>query len=208
MTSDEKSKKASLLNEKSLKSLTNGKIDEAIAFLEEATKLDPTLDLAYGNLGICFAQRREYEKALTSYKKALTIDSTRIAYHTGIAAIYLDTKQYDDAQKHLEIAKKINPKNLAYLLNYGLWLFVTNRYQETINFHEEFLNSGLLPETDLRNNAIANYRLAFSYIEVNNVGRGLDIVEECLNSPYIANDFQLSFVFRQVKNKAKYKIGG
>ncbi len=208
MTIDDKLKKAAALNEKSLKSLTNGKIDEAIDFLEEAIKLDPTFDLAYGNLAICFAKLRKYEEALTSYKKALDINPSRIAFHTGIAAIYLDTKQYDDAQKHLEIAKKIAPKNLAYLLNYGLWLFVTNRYQETIDFHEEFLNFGLLPETDLRNKAIVNYRLAFSYIEVNNVGRGLDIVEECLNTPFIANDFQLSLVFRQVKNKAKYKIGG
>lgn len=208
MTSDDKSKKAAMLNEKSLKSLTDGKIDEAIAFLEEAIQLDPTLDLAYGNLGICFAQLRKYDEALDSYKKALDIDPIRIAFHTGIAAIYLDTKQYDDAQKHLEIAKKIDPKNLAYLLNYGLWLFVTNRYQETINFHEELFNSGLLPETDLRNNAIVNYRLAFSYFEVNNFGRGLDIVEECLNSPYIANDVQLSFIFRQMKHSAEYKMAG
>ena len=208
MTSKENSKKAEMLNEKSLKSLTNGKIDEAIAFLEEAIQLDPTLDLAYGNLAICFAQLRKYDEALNSYKKALDIAPTKIAFHTGIAAIYLDTKQFENAQKHLEIARKINPKNLAYLLNYGLWLFITNRYQETINFHEEFLDSGLLPETDLRNNAIINYRLAFSYVEVNNLGRALNLVEECLNSPYIAKDFQLAFVFRQVKNKAKHKIGG
>lgn len=208
MTTEDKSKKAAMLNEKSLKSLTDGRVDEAIAFLEEAIQLDPSLGLAFGNLGICFAKLREYEKALDSYKKALKLDPTRIAFHTGIAAIYLDTKQYDDAQKHLEIAKKITPKNLAYLLNQGLWLFVTNKYQETITFHEELLISGLLPETDLRNNAIVNYRLAFSFFEVNNFGRGLDIVEECLNSPYIANDIQLSFVFRQMKRSAEYRMAG
>lgn len=208
MTHEDNSEKAQKLNEQSLKSLTDGKIDEAIAFLEQASQLDSTLDLVYGNLGICFAQLRQYEKALNSYKKALDIDPTKIAFHTGIAAIYLDTKQYDDALKHLEIAKKIDSKNLAYLLNYGLWLFVKNKYQETISFHEELLNSGFLLETDLRNNAIVNYRLAFSYIEENNVGCGLDIIEECLNSPYIVDDIQLSFVFHQLKTNAEYKIGG
>ncbi len=208
MTTKENITKATELNDKSLKSLHEGKIEEAITLLAEAIKLDPTLDLAYGNLGICFAQLRKYEEAKTAFNKALEINPKKISYHTGIAAIYLDTRQYDNAEKHLVIAKKINPKNLAYLLNYGLWLFVTNKYQETITHHEELLSSGLLPETDLRNNAIVNYRLAFSYIEENNVGRGLDIIEECLNSPYIENDTQLSAVFFQLKGRAEYKIGG
>ena len=93
-------------------------------------------------------------------------------------------------------------------MNYGLWLFVTNKYQETIDFHEEFLKSGRLPETELRYWAVVNYRLAFSYIEVNNIGPSLDIIEECLNKPFIKNDFQLNFVFNSLKGKAENKIGG
>jgi len=208
MTTKENTEKATELNDKSLKSLHEGKIEEAITLLEEAIKLDPTLDLAYGNLGICFAQLRKYDEALTSFNKALEINPKKISYHTGIAAIYLDTRQYDNAEKHLELAKKIDPKNVAYLLNYGLWLFVTNKYQKVIDFHEEFLSSGLLPETEKRFKAIINYRLVFSYIEVNNIGRALDIIEECLNDSFIANDMQLRFLFLGLKRQAENKIGG
>ncbi|MHA1504953.1 MAG: tetratricopeptide repeat protein [Candidatus Heimdallarchaeota archaeon] len=208
MATEDNAKKAIVLNDKSLDLLEAGKLKEAIACLDEALKLNPELHFAYGNLAICYAALRKYDESERSYKKALELDPTKISYHTGLAAIYLDTKQYDMAEKHLEIAKKINPKNLAYMLNYGLWLFGTNKYQEVITFHEEFLSSGLLPETQLRNIAIVNYRLAFSYIEVNNVGRALDIIEECLNTPFIANDTQLNFVFFSLKGKAEFKIGG
>ena len=85
---------------------------------------------------------------------------------------------------------------------------LTNKYQETIDFHEEFLKSGRLPETELRYWAVVNYRLAFSYIEVNNIGQSLDIIEECLNKPFIKNDFQLNFIFTSLKGKAENKIGG
>ena len=44
-------------------------------------------------------------------EKAIELNPTKISYHTGIAAVYLDTRQYDNAEKHLEIAKKIEPKN-------------------------------------------------------------------------------------------------
>ena len=208
MSTKENTEKANELNEKSLQALTDGKIDDAVSLLLQAIELDPNLDIAYGNLGICYAQLRKYDEALNSYKKALELNPTKISFHTGIAAVYLDTKQYDNAEKHLIIAKDINPKNLAYRLNYGLWLFLTNRYKETIAFHEELLDSGLLPETDLRNNAIVKYRLAFSYLEENNVGRGLDIIDECLSTPYIQNTPQLNFVFFQLKQSAEYKIGG
>ncbi len=208
MISEDDDKKAIELNDMSLDLLEEGKVKEAIACLEKAIELNPKLDHAYGNLAICYASLRKYDESEKSYKIALELDPTKISYHTGLAAIYLDTKQFEKAEKHLEIAKKINPKNLAYMLNYGLWLFVTNKYQEVITFHEEFLNSGLLPETNLRNIAIVNYRLAFAYIEVNNVGRALDIIEECLNTPFIANDTQLNFVFFSLKGKAEYKIGG
>jgi len=208
MTTKENKEKALELNDNSLIALETGKLELAITLLQEAIELNPNLDLAYGNLGICFVSQRKYDEAIASYQKALELNPTKISYHTGIAAVYLDTRQYDNAEKYLEIAKKIEPKNLAYLLNYGLWLFVTNKYNETITHHEELLSSDLLPETDQRNHAIVNYRLAFSYIEENNVGRGLDIVEECLNTPYIQNDAQLSFVFFQLKSHAEYKIGG
>ena len=39
-------------------------------------------------------------------EKAIELNPSKISYHTGIAAVYLDTRQYDNAEKHLEIAKK------------------------------------------------------------------------------------------------------
>ncbi|MHA1353960.1 MAG: tetratricopeptide repeat protein [Candidatus Heimdallarchaeota archaeon] len=208
MTAKENKEKTIELNDKSLDLLEIGKVDEAIGYLDEAIKLDPKHHHAHGNLAICYAMQKKFEDAKKAYKTAIELDPTQISYLTGLAAIYIDTKQYDEAEKHLELAKKIDPKNRAYLLNYGLWLFVTNKYQETIDFHEDFLKSGVLSETKKRFWVIVNYRLTFSYIEVNNIGRALEIIEECLNKPFVKNDFQLNFVFNSLKGKAENKIGG
>jgi Tfp pilus assembly protein PilF len=195
MTTKESKEKAIELNDKSLDLLEEGKVEEAIACLKEAIKLDSKQHYALGNLAICYAQQKKFDEAEKAYK-------------TALAAIYIDSKQYDKAEKHLALAKKIDPKNRAYLLNYGLWLFVTNKYQETIDFHEEFLKLDILPETEKRFHAIIKYRLAFSYIEVNNIGKALDIIDECLNDPFIQNEFQLRMVFSGLKSQAENKISG
>jgi tetratricopeptide (TPR) repeat protein len=54
--------------------LQMGRLEEAIARLDQLLALDPEMAVAYANRGIAWDRSGEYEKALTDYRAALALD--------------------------------------------------------------------------------------------------------------------------------------
>lgn len=70
--------------------------------LLKAVQLDPTLDVAYLQLGIQYAARRDFAKAITFYEKAAAINPRMEEAHYRLALAYRETG--DEAKRARELS--------------------------------------------------------------------------------------------------------
>jgi tetratricopeptide (TPR) repeat protein len=85
------------------------RIDAEIEHWTKEVAADPQNANAYFNLGEKFQQKRDHEKAITNFKKALELKNESIIYRKYLAESYAAEKKYDDAMKTLEEAIKRSP---------------------------------------------------------------------------------------------------
>ncbi len=84
--------------------------EKAIYYLNEALNIDSSIVEIVNELGINYASIGDYEKAIAYLRKAF--EATRsVEICTNLIMCYLDSGNLQDAKKHLEIAKKLNPKD-------------------------------------------------------------------------------------------------
>ncbi|GAH13768.1 unnamed protein product, partial [marine sediment metagenome] len=100
----------------------------------------------------------------------------------------------------------IDQEDIEYLMEYGSSLFASNKYEETIEFHEELLKSKKSKEIALHQDAEIHYRISYSYIKLENPEKGLEIAEEYLKRPFIFEQPNLKTLFIQMKAKALAKM--
>jgi len=201
-----KQEKAIMLNEQGLKSLQEGQLEKAVNLFKEAIECHPNLAIPYGNLGMCYSNLGNYELAEQFYLKAIELDQTNIQFFTGLGSVYIETQQYEKAEMYLEKAKAIDPENMTYLTIFGGLLFASNRYKEAIDFHEELIRSEKVAKTDLHRDAEIHYRLAYSYIKLDKLEKGLEIAENYLQKSYIIEQPHFKTLFIQMKAKALAKM--
>lgn len=100
----------------------------------------------------------------------------------------------------------IDQEDIAYLMEYGSSLFASNKYKETIDFHEELLKSKKIKKINFQQDAEIHYRLAYSYIKLDDPEKCLEIAEEYLQEPLIIEQPNLKTLFIQMKAKALAKM--
>ncbi len=82
------------------------RFDEASAVMKEAEALDPTSLHLHTILGLPFYYKREYEKAIEFFRRALELDCGFPQGHFYLGSALLYGGEYQDAIKHLE---KVGP---------------------------------------------------------------------------------------------------
>jgi tetratricopeptide (TPR) repeat protein len=75
------------------------KLDEAIASLTQSLQLDPKNADAQAELGQCWLQKREYEKAAQALQKALAIDADNYAANFNLLTLYSRTKDSRETEQ-------------------------------------------------------------------------------------------------------------
>ncbi len=85
---------------------TQGRMDESLQLMHRAQNLDPRSWLAIVSLARCHYLRREYEKAVGVYQKALALQPEFRPAHLGLGLVYLK-------QKKLQLAAQSFRKGLA-----------------------------------------------------------------------------------------------
>ncbi|QXE18509.1 tetratricopeptide repeat protein [Clostridium sp. 001] len=84
--------------------------EKAIYYLNDALNIDSSIVEIVNEMGINYASIGDYEKAIAYLRKAF--EATRsVEICTNLIMCYLDSGNLQDAKKHLEIAKKIDPKD-------------------------------------------------------------------------------------------------
>lgn len=79
-----------------------GDYAEAQERYREALSLDPTLTLAWHNLGRVLYSRGRYAEAVDAYESALKLDANHVPTLRGLARAYEAKRQYTDARTTLE----------------------------------------------------------------------------------------------------------
>src|SRR5262249_39286951 len=88
----------------------DGKYDEAIAKFQEVLVDVPKCPECYVNIGMVYAQKKEYDKSEEAYKKALEVDPNSpsvVDAYNGLATIYNSQSKFKEAQEaSAEAAKR------------------------------------------------------------------------------------------------------
>jgi tetratricopeptide (TPR) repeat protein len=95
-----------------------GKLEEAIAALKTAIRINPKQSAAHVNLGNIYLEQGNVEKAIASYKTGISINPNLAEAHNNLGIAYSNQGKIEEAITSCKNAISINP-NLA-LAHYSL----------------------------------------------------------------------------------------
>lgn len=136
------------------------------------------------NLGLKDTEKKNFDKAIIFFKKAIKIKPKEIEAYINLGNILLIQKKYDQAIKIFEIVRKINSNhtvtnnNLAYLYN------EIKNYELAINIINESL------KINSKNFFLINL-LGIIFIKIEKIDEGID---QFINSINIKNDFIPAYI--------------
>lgn len=84
--------------------------EKAIYYLNESLSIDNNLVEVVNELGINYASLGRYEEAINYFRKAFEV-TRNIEICTNLIMCYLNVGNMDQAQKHLDIAKRLDPND-------------------------------------------------------------------------------------------------
>lgn len=84
--------------------------DKAIYYLEKSLEIDNSYPEVLNELGINYASLENFERAIPYFRKVFEVTKS-IEVCTNLVMCYLNTRDYDQAKVHLEIARKLDPKD-------------------------------------------------------------------------------------------------
>lgn len=114
----------------------DGKFDEAIPKMEQATQIDPTRDVLWGNLAEDYVANKQYDKAIDAYQKELalqTVPAKQANTMVGLGNVYMAKGDSADANDQYNKAKALDPevgKMAAY--NAAVGLFNAGKMDEAV----------------------------------------------------------------------------
>lgn len=118
---------------------TEAGLETAIDYCQRALKKDPNYALAYVGLGRCYhvlgaihrGLRQTHAEAKENYRRALSIDNSLAAAHTGLAVLYqMHDWDWPAAQRELDIAIALNPADADAWVIYGFQLGAQGKLPE------------------------------------------------------------------------------
>lgn len=95
------------------------KYSEAIAVLNEQTKINPFEDYAYGLLGRVYWEQQEYVNAEKSFRKQLEITPLDQYAHASLGQMLVEDRRYKEAVPELERAISLTPEAEMLHVNLG-----------------------------------------------------------------------------------------
>ena len=119
------------------------KYDEALSLLQEFLTNNPTAYATHINIGDCYKEMGEYEKAEEQYNLALEAAKTdekmgkemTAKAMAGIGDIYLKKEEFESAQSYFEQSIELLPDNETLAYNVGEIYFANQKLDEAIRYY-------------------------------------------------------------------------
>jgi tetratricopeptide (TPR) repeat protein len=124
--------------------LKEGKISEALPYLESLTKSAPANAAVLYNLGICYNELGQYDEAVIRLKRAVQLDPGHAHAWVGIGNAYYRMRKPEQALEAFEKAVELDPNDGYNRRNLGGVLIAFNRLDEALGHLRAALK--LLPD--------------------------------------------------------------
>lgn len=167
--------------ENALNSFKKGDYKAAIKDFEEANAETPNNPSILNNLGLCYANLADNERAEAYYLEALKLDSKLVQTYVNLSDIYYKEKKIIDGINLLETAVTLMPENTVLKNCLARFYIEDVRYDLAINELSEILDmepenvdaawdlANVLFETGDYESAISNYEIVLEKITDNPV---------------------------------------
>ncbi len=111
----------------------------AIGYLDRSIAIFPDFADAYVQKGVAYYHKKNYEKALSSYNKALTLNPADPVVNNNIGTILFETGQYQKSLEYFLNAIQYNSAYAEAYLNAGSAYGVMQNYEMAIQYFESCL---------------------------------------------------------------------
>ncbi|MBL83282.1 MAG: peptidase M48, partial [Marinobacter sp.] len=124
-----------------MKLASNDKLDEALAKVNEAIKVEPEEAAFYSLRGRIYRAKENLDKAAADFDKATSLYPEMFTYqlHNGLNALELNN--YEKAREHLSQANQVVPTSIAYL-RLGDVAVKQGKRQEAIQYYSTAAEAG------------------------------------------------------------------
>lgn len=120
--------------------LQDNKVDAAINSLQEILSINPDAVDALRYLALAYVQKKQYEKAISSFELAINLDNNPIL-NMNLGNVYKLLNDYHAAIKYYEFAIQINPKYAKAHNNLAGLYAELNEYKKALYHYKEALHA-------------------------------------------------------------------
>ncbi len=113
------------------------KRDERDGIVEIILELNPHHPIGIYYQGVQFDERREYQKAIDTYKRVIKIDSKRSYAYNRLGNVFLALNKYEEAIQAYKKAIKIDPQDKHPYSGLGNVYRKLKKFDEAIQSHKE-----------------------------------------------------------------------
>ena len=121
------------------------KFDDAIAMLNEQTKINPFEDYAYNLLGSVYWQQQDYAKAEEAFRKQIEVTPLDPTAHASLGEMFVESRKYKEAIPALERAISISPDREILYVTLGRAYLSTGETKKAIDTFEEAIKRSRTP---------------------------------------------------------------
>ncbi len=182
-----------------------GNYTSALALFQEFLEKNPSLYPVRLNIGNCYREMKEYDKAITEYnsvlekikseKADLKGDENAAKALASIGEIYMMQNNYEKAQEYLKNAIDIYPTDHALAYNVAEIFFQAGQVEHAIEYYT--LAAKIKPEWSL-----AYLKLGFAYLNKNNYEEAIKYFEKFIElSPDDPQVETIKNLIEQLKKK-------
>ena len=100
---------------------------------QEILSLDPNDVKAVNGLGVLAYLAQDFDRAITQFQKAVTIDPASAQYHLNLAKVWLGKKNFAETEKACRLALRIEPHSSEVRRHLGWALFNLFRYEDALS---------------------------------------------------------------------------
>lgn len=137
--------------------------------LQQAVWRNPDDPQAYITLGNAYARRKQYEQAIGSYEKALTLNPrTAMNVYPALGAAYFNDRKYEQALDYFRKSLEFAPDDSLRHYDIGNVYFQLEQYQPAIEAYRQAIDNSRAFEE-------AYYNLAICYIRTGQKAKAREI---------------------------------
>ncbi|MFT7491552.1 MAG: type IV pilus assembly protein PilF [Pseudohongiellaceae bacterium] len=131
---------------------------------------------SYMALGMAYLQRNDRDSSRRNFEKALALDGNSAEAHNGMGLLFQLTGEPDLAEASFERSLRSNPKLTQARVNYGVFLYSQNRFEEALDNFEEAAQ-----DLSYDRRALALAYIGQTALKTGNVVRARSAFEHSLN---------------------------